>query len=135
MGEGMERQSPAADGAGGGIDRRAAEAAAGLPFSGMAGVSRGRFRLGSGHHHSEEAPAQEVRVDGFWMDTHPVTNEEFRRFVEATGHVTLAERAPDPADYPGAKPEMLVPASVVFQKPKRRVGLGDHYNWWGYVAG
>src|SRR5215470_5519856 len=135
MGEGMDRQSPAADGAGAATERRAAEAAADLPFPDMAWIPGGSFRMGSDHHYPEEAPAHEVRVDGFWMDTHTVTNEEFRRFVEATGHVTLAERAPDPADYPGAKPEMLVPASVVFQKPKRRVGLGDHYNWWGYVAG
>jgi formylglycine-generating enzyme required for sulfatase activity len=91
--------------------------------------------MGSDRHYPEEAPAHEVRVDGFWMDAHTVTNEEFRKFVDATGHVTLAERPPDPADYPGAKPEMLVPASVVFQKPQRRVDRGNHYNWWGYVAG
>ena len=50
----------------------------------------------------------------------PVTNDQFRRFVEATGYVTVAERAPDPADYPGAKPELLVPASVVFRRPRHR---------------
>jgi formylglycine-generating enzyme len=105
------------------------------PHDGMVWIPGGTFRMGSDRHYPEEAPAHEVRVDGFWMDAHTVTNEEFRRFVDATGYVTLAERPPDPADYPGAKPEMLVPASVVFQKPPRRVGLGDHYNWWGYVAG
>ena len=54
-------------------------------------------------------------MDGFWIDRHPVTNAEFARFVTSTGHVTVAEQAPDPADYPGARPELLVPASVVFQ--------------------
>jgi formylglycine-generating enzyme required for sulfatase activity len=91
--------------------------------------------MGSDEHYAEEAPVRVVSVDGFWMDTHTVTNAEFRRFVDATGHVTLAERPPNPADYPGAKPEMLMPASVVFQKPARPVDLSSHFNWWGYVAG
>jgi formylglycine-generating enzyme required for sulfatase activity len=69
------------------------------------------------------------------MDRYTVTNEEFRKFVEATKHVTSAERAPKAEDYPGAKPEMLVPASVVFNKPRERVDLRDCYNWWTYVAG
>jgi len=64
-----------------------------------------------------------------------VTNEEFRKFVDATKHVTSAERAPNPDDYPGAKPELLVPASVVFQKPKQQVNLNDCFQWWTYVPG
>jgi formylglycine-generating enzyme required for sulfatase activity len=39
-----------------------------------------------------------VTVDSFWMDRAPVTNREFRKFVEATGYVTFAEIAPDPKD-------------------------------------
>ena len=62
------------------------------------------------------ARAQGERDTGFWMDRHAVTNAEFRRFVEATGYVTLAERPANAADYPGAKPEMLEPSSVVFRK-------------------
>ena len=76
-----------------------------------------------------------MTVDGFWMDQHLVTNVEFERFVEATGHVTVAERPPNAADYPGALPELLVPASTVFQKPHQRVDLRNHYNWWTYVPG
>ena len=86
--------------------------------------------MGSDKHYPEEAPAHEVTVDGFWIDRHTVTNEEFRKFVEATKHVTSAERAPKAEDYPGAKPELLVPASVVFNKPRQRVDLRDCYNWW-----
>ena len=93
------------------------------PFENMVWIPGGTFMMGSDKHYPEEAPAHEVTVDGFWMDTHTVTNEEFRKFVEATKHVTSAERAPNPDDYPGAKPELLVPASVVFQKPKQRVNL------------
>jgi formylglycine-generating enzyme required for sulfatase activity len=105
------------------------------PTADMVWVPGGTFRMGSNDHYPEEAPTHDATVDGFWIDKHTVTNAQFRRFVEATGHVTVAERAPDPADYPGAKPELLVPASVVFRKPPRPVDLRNHYNWWTYVPG
>ena len=57
--------------------------------------------LGSDEHYPEEGPAREVTVDGFWIQTHQVTNAEFAEFVAATGYVTVAERPLDPADYPG----------------------------------
>jgi formylglycine-generating enzyme required for sulfatase activity len=91
--------------------------------------------MGSNAHYPEEAPAHAVTVDGFFIDRRAVTNAEFARFVDATGHVTLCERPPDPAMYPGADPALLVPASVVFRKPSERVDLTNHYNWWTYVPG
>ena len=91
----------------------------------MVWILGGSFMMGSDKHYPEEAPAYEVTVDGFWMDSHAVTNEEFRKFVEATKHVTSAERSPNAEDYPGAKPELLVPDSVVFLKPKQLVDLRD----------
>jgi formylglycine-generating enzyme required for sulfatase activity len=101
----------------------------------MVWIAGGTFRMGSDDHYPEEAPAHRVSVDGFWMDRHTVTNAEFARFVRKTGYLTVAEQAPDPADYPGAKPELLVPASTVFVAPAHRVDLGNHYNWWTYVPG
>jgi formylglycine-generating enzyme len=101
----------------------------------MVWIPGGTFVMGSDKHYAEEAPVHLVTVEGFWMDQYTVTNEEFRRFVEATHHVTLAERPPNPDDYPGAKPELIVPASVVFQKPRQRVDLRDCYQWWNYVPG
>jgi formylglycine-generating enzyme len=101
----------------------------------MVWIPGGRFRMGSDGHYPEEAPVHWVDVDGFWMDRFTVTNAEFRRFVELTGHVTVAEKPPNPADYPGAKAELLVPASVVFRKPSHRVDLRNHYNWWEYIPG
>ena len=103
------------------------------PFEDMVWIPGGTFLMGSDKHYPEESPAHEVTVDGFCMDRHTVTNEEFRKFVEATKYVTSAERAPKAEDYPGAKPELLVPASVVFNKPRQRVDLRDCYNWWIYV--
>ena len=91
--------------------------------------------MGSHDFYPEDAPVHSVSVDPFWIDCRAVTNADFRRFVDATGHMTLAERPADPADYPGAKPELLVPSSVVFQKPAGPVDLGNPYQWWTYVAG
>jgi sulfatase modifying factor 1 len=109
------------------VDGRAAE---------MVWVPGGSFVMGSDRHYPEEAPAHRVAVDGFWIDRHPVTNEQFGRFVAETGYVTLAEQAPDPSDYPDARPELLVPASAVFRKPRQRpVDLRDIYQWWSAVPG
>ena len=83
----------------------------------MVWVEGGTFRMGSDRHYPEEAPAHLVQVDGFWIDRTPVTNRQFREFVKATGHVTVAEIPPDPKDYPGALPEMLHAGSLVFSPP------------------
>ena len=93
------------------------------------------FRMGSNDHYPEERPVHRVTVDGFWIDIHPVTNADFRRFVEATGHVTLAQKPPNPADYPGAKKHLLHPGSLVFSKPSGPVDLRDFHNWWKWVLG
>ena len=102
---------------------------------GMAWIAGDTFLMGSDRHYPEEAPAHRVRVDGFWIDTHTVSNRAFRRFVDATGYVTVAERPADAADYPGADPAMLLPASVVFVKASRPVETSDHYQWWRYIQG
>ena len=80
----------------------------------------GTFRMGSDGFYPEERPVREVSVEGFWIDSHAVTMAEFRRFVEATGHVTWAERAPEAAEYPDADPELLVPGSLVFRGRRAR---------------
>jgi len=67
----------------------------------MAWIPGGTFRMGSDSHYPEEAPSHRVTVDSFWIDRAPVTNREFRRFVDATDYVTLAEIPPRAADYPG----------------------------------
>ena len=91
--------------------------------------------MGSDAHYPEEKPAHRVSTRPFWIDVHTVTNAEFARFVDATGYVTLAERPANADDYPGALPEMLEPASVVFRQPTSLVDMSNHYNWWAYVRG
>jgi formylglycine-generating enzyme required for sulfatase activity len=101
----------------------------------MAWIPGGIFLMGSNAHYPEEGPAQKVEVDGFWIDRTPVTNAQFRRFVEATGHVTAAERRPDPSRYPGADRALLVPGSAVFQRPTGAVDRRDWRQWWSYMPG
>ena len=76
-----------------------------------------------------------VTVDGFWIDRALVTKADFGRLVAETGHVTFAEIAPDAAQYPGAKPDMLRAGSLVFAKARGPVDMRDFRNWWHFVFG
>jgi sulfatase modifying factor 1 len=101
----------------------------------MTWIPGGEFLMGSESFYPEERPVRRITVEGFWMDERPVTAAEFRRFVRATGYVTLAEQAPAAEDYPDADPELLVPGSLVFRKTPGPVSLDDYRNWWQYVPG
>jgi formylglycine-generating enzyme len=85
--------------------------------AGMVFIRSGTFVMGSERHRPEERFTHIVRVDGFWIDRHEVTNAQFREFVTATGYVTLAERGLDLATHPDMPKELLVPGSVVFIQP------------------
>ena len=98
-------------------------------------IQGGSFGMGSEDFYPEERPVRRVEVSGFWMDPHPVTVAEFRRFVKDTGHVTVAERAPAAADYPDADPALLVPGSLVFRRSRGRVSLEDPRASWAYMPG
>ncbi len=102
---------------------------------GMVWLPGGSFRMGSDSHYAEEAPAHDVTVSGFWVDRTPVTNRQFAAFVAATGHITLAEIPPRAEDYPGALPEMLQAASLVFTPPPGPVKLDDWRQWWAWTFG
>jgi len=101
----------------------------------MIWIPGGAFGMGSEDFYPEERPVHEVTVDGFWMDRYEVTNEQFARFVKATGYVTLAERPLNAADYPGAPVENLVPGSMVFWKRSGPVDLHNYVNWWRWTPG
>jgi sulfatase modifying factor 1 len=112
---------------------------------GMVWIPGGEFSMGtveSGDPFCDPArsfrdaePVHRVYVDGFWMEKTEVTNEQFEKFVKATGYVTIAERTPTADEFPGAPPENLVAGSVVFTPPDQPVPLNDHYRWWSYVKG
>jgi formylglycine-generating enzyme required for sulfatase activity len=102
---------------------------------GMLYVPGGTYRMGSDRHYPEEAPVHRVTVNEFWMDRTPVTNRQFRKFVNATGYVTFAEITPDAKDYPGALPHMLKAGSLVFTPPKQAVDLRNWGQWWTFKFG
>ena len=93
----------------------------GLPGDGdtasMAFIPAGSFSMGSNRHRPEERYTHIVRVDGFWIDRHEVTNAQFAKFVRATGYRTLAERGGDPKVVPEMPKELMAPGSVAFIMP------------------
>ena len=111
-------------------------AAPGPAPGGMVWVPGGTYWMGCDDCNMPDAePVHLVTVDGFWMDATPVTNAEFAKFVKATGYKTIAERKPDPKDFPGAPPENLVAGCAVFSPPPGEVSLENPYAWWRYVPG
>ena len=112
---------------------------------GMAWVPGGEFLMGSDDPQAApaERPAHRVRVDGFWMDVTEVTNAQFRKFVEATGYATTAERPVDweqlkdvlPPGTPKPPDDRLAPGSLVFSPPDHPVSLEEQAAWWRWVAG
>lgn len=91
--------------------------------------------MGCETFYPEEAPLRPVRLDPYWIDETPVTTAQFAAFVADTGFVTLAEIAPDPADYPGMDPALAHPGSLVFQSPGAPVPLDNPGQWWDFRLG
>lgn len=96
-------------------------------------IPGGSFLMGSDAHYPEEAPAHPVTVSAFRIDRHQVTNAQFAEFVADTGHVTVAERPLDPADFPDAPVENLVPGSLVFRMTPGPVNLRHVSQWWAWT--
>jgi formylglycine-generating enzyme len=103
--------------------------------SSLVEIPAGLLRMGSDEFYPEEGPVHERPVEAFALERAPVTNEEFARFVEATGYVTVAERPLDPADFPGADPVDLVAGAMVFTPTAGPVDLRDWRQWWRWEPG
>jgi sulfatase modifying factor 1 len=107
---------------------------------GIVWVPGGEFWMGTDDGPEDERPRHKVYVDGFWMDRTEVTNAQFAKFVKATKYVTVAEKKPDPKDFPGVPEEKLVAGSAVYVKPEGEVNLQGpwetgHPPWWKYQPG
>jgi formylglycine-generating enzyme required for sulfatase activity len=103
---------------------------------GMILLPAGTFWMGCDEASFNDArPVHKVHVNQFWIDKTEVTNEQFAKFVEATGYKTIAEIKPSAKDFPDAPPENLVAGAVVFTPPVHTVSKHSHYNWWHYVPG
>lgn len=100
-------------------------------------LAGGTFLMGADEVYAEEGPIRETTVDGFLIDPHEVTNRQFAAFVEATGHVTIAERPVDPAAFgvpaDQVPPDLLLPGSAVFTPPEQP--SQNYADWWQYVPG
>ena len=113
--------------------------------AGMVWISGGEFSMGSTVESEslcglpgvtrDALPVHRVYVDGFWMDATELTNEEFEKFVTATGYITIAERTPTKEEFPTAPAENLVAGSTVFTPTKNKVALDNYYQWWRYQPG
>jgi formylglycine-generating enzyme required for sulfatase activity len=107
-----------------------------VAVDGATWIPAATYRMGSDDgHHAEERPVREVAVEGFWIDTHAVTNRDYAAFVADTGYVTVAERRLDPAAFPGAPAENLVPGSMVFHRTSGPVDLKQMRHWWAWTPG
>jgi len=104
-------------------------------FTDLVALDGGSFRMGSTQFYPEEAPVHAVTVAPFAVERHPVTNAQFGAFVADTGYRTVAEVAPDPALFPGAAPEDLVPGALVFRATSGPVDLRDWRQWWAWTPG
>jgi formylglycine-generating enzyme required for sulfatase activity len=119
----------------------AAAAAAPAPATqpappGMVFIPSGTFMMGCEDPRTPDAqPLHPVSLDAFFIDTHPVTNAEFKKFVAETKYVTIAERKPDAKDYPGVPEDKLVAGSAVFAQPPHDIPLDNAYAWWKYEPG
>ncbi len=100
----------------------------------MVWIPGGEAVLGS-QEGDRDAPACRVRLSGFWLDATEVTNAAFRRFVEATGYVTDAEKPPPASDVPDLPDALRVAGSLVFTPPPDAVDLRAFWTWWSFVPG
>ncbi|MFB0494446.1 sulfatase modifying factor 1 [Mucilaginibacter sp. OAE612] len=101
----------------------------------MGGVNPRGMTDGGMEAMDDARPVHRVFVDGFYMDKTEVTNNQFAKFVKATGYITVAEQKPTEAEFPGVPAEKLVAGSVVFTPPHQKVQLDDISQWWSYQNG
>lgn len=102
----------------------------------MVPVPAGTFEMGTNDADFPDAhPVHQVTLKAFWMDDHEVTNAEFQKFVNATHYITVAEKAPDPKDFPGVPVADLVAGSSVFTPPSQTVSLANPLQWWTFIPG
>jgi sulfatase modifying factor 1 len=114
-------------------------------LDGMVKIPSGEFMMGASDDEGrpDEYPQHKVKLDGFWMDVTEVTNAQFKKFVDATGYITTAEKKPDWNELKKQLPEgtakphdsLLVAASLVFTPPDHPVSLQDASQWWNWKKG
>ena len=112
---------------------------------GMVLIPGGTYEMGgkSDQADEDELPRHEVSISPFLMDVTEVTNQEFAKFVEETGYVTIAEQEINweemsqqlPPDTPKPPDSVLQPGSLVFKATDGPVDLRDYSQWWAWTIG
>ncbi|MEZ5845336.1 MAG: SUMF1/EgtB/PvdO family nonheme iron enzyme [Geminicoccaceae bacterium] len=98
-------------------------------------ISGGRSVIGCTHGYPEERPRMEVDIASFRLDRFAVSNTAFAAFVDATGHVTTAEKVPDRDLHPNMPDAFFAAGSLVFVMTPAPVALDDPGRWWHFVPG
>ena len=95
-------------------------------------VAGGDFQMGRNEGPDNEAPAHTVHVEPFYIDRYPVTNEEYKRFVDATDHPVPCYSAEwaEPQDYNWDQEKRMPPKG----KEKHPVVLVSWDDAWAYAA-
>ena len=102
----------------------------------MVHIPAGAFQMGTNDPAFPDAqPVHKITLNEYWIDEQEVTNAEFEKFVNATHYVTVAERKPNPNDFPGVPLDKLVAGSGVFNPPAQQVSLDNPLQWWAYIPG
>ncbi len=112
----------------------------------MIEIPEGIFMMGASDNQwalKREFPKHKVKVNGFLMDIHEVTNAQFTAFVNATGYKTIAEKPIDweimklqvPPGTPKPNDEILEAGSMVFSPPSSVYNLIDFSQWWKWTKG
>lgn len=120
-------------------------AAGKLSHDGMIFIQGGEFLMGAADNEGmpDEYPQHKVKLESFWMDATEVTNAQFKKFVDATGYITTAEKIPDweeikkqlPPGTPKPADSLLIAASLVFTPPSHSVPLNEVSQWWSWAKG
>jgi formylglycine-generating enzyme required for sulfatase activity len=99
----------------------------GRPVPTLRALPGGVFTTGSAEQRypaDHEGPPRSVRVAGFQIAAHAVSNDEFAVFVAATGYLTTAEREGWSFVFGGLLPDDFPPTRAVAAAP-----------WWRQVPG
>ncbi len=112
---------------------------------GMVAIPGGEFMMGASDDEGrpDEYPQHKVKINAFLMDATEVTNAQFKKFVEATGYITTAEKKPEwdeikkqlPEGTPKPDESILVAASLVFSNPGHAISLDNASQWWSWEKG
>ncbi|MEE9439299.1 MAG: formylglycine-generating enzyme family protein [Saprospiraceae bacterium] len=108
-------------------------------------IPSGTLYMGGNNIQSDpnEYPNHEIELSSFYMDESEVTNKEFKKFIDETGYITIAERKIDwdemkkqlPPYTPRPHDSIMAPGALVFAGTTGPVSFNDPNIWWKWTIG